>query len=97
MHRGADVVHEPGKGELLGAEPAARGGLRLAHHRAESSRCEDDGGREPVGAGADHDRIGTHRRDSSQGTLKSHRRDGSKQDGDAHLTPGVRFVASQSL
>ena len=57
VNRRADVVPEAGECQLGGAGAAADGVLRLDDEDGASGLRQGDGGREPVRAGADDDRV----------------------------------------
>ncbi len=58
MHGGADVVREAGQRQLAAAHSAADLVGSFEHEHAGPAAGELDRGRQPVGARADHDRVG---------------------------------------
>ena len=57
VHRGEHVVAEAGERQLLRRDRAARRRVRLEHRHRHPRLGERDGGGEPVGPAADHDRV----------------------------------------
>ena len=60
MHRGAQIVSEPGQRELGRAQPATDGWLTLAEDGCEACLGEDDGSSEAVGSGPYDDGVRGH-------------------------------------
>ena len=60
VHGGADVVQEAGQGQLRGAGAAADRVLALEHRDRPARLRERDRGGQPVGTGADDDRVEAH-------------------------------------
>ena len=60
MHRRAEVVREAGQGQFGGTQAAANFRLRFVDAHLQPRLRQRNGGGQPVGAGADHDGVGSH-------------------------------------